>query len=112
MLGVSYADLGSAVAKEWNLPNSIIESIRGVPPGRIAIPESEEEKLRDFAVFANEFCDLFQCYQQTDIEFAMGDLLKRFKPSISLEPEYCQKLIAAGFEKLKEYAPIFEINVA
>lgn len=112
VLGVSYADLGAVVAKEWNLPGSIIESIRGVPPGRIAIPESEDEKLRDFAVFANEFCDLFQCYQQAEIEFAMGDLLKRFKPSISLEPEYCQKLIAAGFEKLKEYAPIFEINVA
>ncbi len=112
VLGVGYSDLGAAVAKEWNLPGSIIESIRGVPPGRIAIPESDEEKLRDFAVFANEFCDLFLCYEPAEIEFAMGDLLKRFKPSISLEPEYCQKLIAAGFEKLKEYAPIFEINVA
>ena len=112
VLGVSYADLGAAVAKEWNLPGSIIESIRGVPPGRIAIPESEEEKLRDFAVFANEFCDLFQCHERDDIEFAMRDLLKRFEPSVSLEAEYCQKLIAAGFEKLKEYAPIFEINVS
>lgn len=112
VLGVSYADLGSAVAKEWNLPNSIIESIRGVPPGRIAVPESEEEKIRDYAVFANEFCDLFQHYQKAEIEFALGDLLSRFKPSVSLEPDYCQKLIAAGFEKLKEYAPIFEINVS
>ncbi len=112
VLGVSYADLGAAVAKEWNLPGSIIESIRGIPPGQLALPESDDEKLRDYAVFANEFCDLFYCYDREEIELAMRDLLNRFTPSVALEPEYCQKLIAAGFKKLKEYAPIFEINVA
>ncbi len=68
--------------------------------------------MRDIAVFANELCDLFQRYENNEIEFAVHDLLARFKPSVSLEFSYCQKLIAAVFEKLKQFAPIFEINVA
>ncbi len=112
VLGVGYAEIGAAVAKTWNLPRPIIEAIRGVPPGALAVPQSDAESMRDIAVFANELCDLFQRYENNEIEFAVHDLLTRFKPSVSLEFSFCQKLIAAVFEKLKQFAPIFEINVA
>jgi serine/threonine protein kinase len=112
VLGVSYSDLGAAVAKTWNLPRSIIESIRGIPPGPLAAPDGDPERLRDIAVFSNELCDLFQRYERDEIQHAMLELLTHFKPSVSLQPHYCQRLINAGFEKLKEYAPIFEINVS
>jgi len=112
VLGVGYAEVGAAVAKVWNLPRSITEAIRGVPPGPLAIPQSDDEKMRDVAVFANELCDLFQHHQRDDIDRALDDLLARFKRSVSLEHAFCQKLIAAVFEKLKQFAPIFEINVA
>ena len=112
VLGVGYAELGAAVAKTWNLPNSIIECIRGVPPGPLRKPEGTTERLRDLAVFANELCDLFQRHEPAYVEPAIQELLKRFAPGVELETEYCVKLINAGFDKLKQYAPIFEINVA
>lgn len=112
VLGVAYSEVGAAVAKSWNLPNSIIEAIRGVPPGALARPTSVEEKLRDLAVFANELCDLFQHLERDEIDEALGDLLARFAPSVVLDQAFCQKLVAAVFEKLKQFAPIFEINIA
>ncbi|MBT8068779.1 MAG: HDOD domain-containing protein, partial [Gammaproteobacteria bacterium] len=112
VLGVGYAEVGAAVAKSWNLPNSIIEAIRGVPPGAMAKPVTDEEKLRDLAVFSNELCDLFQHYERDDIDEALLKLLVRFTPSVILDPAFCRKLVAAVFEKLKQFAPIFEINVA
>ena len=42
----------------------------------------------------------------------MQELLQRFAASVMLDTAFCAKLIAAGFDKLKQYAPIFEINVA
>jgi len=111
VLGVGYSELGAAVAKTWNLPGSIIESIRGVPPGPMHKPEYPAEQLRDLAVFANELCDLFEHQDRDGIEMAIQELLARFAPSFELETEYCVKLVNAGFEKLKQYAPIFEINV-
>jgi len=111
VLGVGYPELGAAIAKSWNLPRSIIDSIRGLPPGPIHKPADEAEQLRDIAVFANELSDLFQNHALDDVESAMQTLLTRFSRSIALKPEYCVKLINAGFEKLKQYAPIFEINI-
>lgn len=112
VLGVGFAEVGAAVAKTWNLPRSIIDAIRGVPPGALAVPLSDDEKIRDMAVFANELCDIFQHHERGDIDGALHALLARFEKSIVLEHAFFQKLIGAVFEKLKRFAPIFEINVA
>ena len=112
VLGVGYAELGAAIAKSWNLPRSIVDSIRGLPPGPIQKAVDEREQLRDIAVFANELCDLFKNHELDDVEPAMQALLAQFSSSVELEPEYCAKLVNAGFEKLKQFAPIFEINIA
>ena len=111
VLGVSYAELGAAVAKSWNLPAAIIRAIRGLPPGTIAAPETDQERLRDYSVFATELCDLFQNHDTGDVERAMRELLSRFKHSVSLDPETCERVVAAIFEKLAQFAPIFEIDV-
>ncbi len=112
VLGVAYSEVGAAVAKVWNLPQSITEAIRGVPPGPLSRPTTEDDELRDLAVFANELCDLFQHNERDEVDAALQDLLERFGPSVALEARYCQKLVTAVFEKLKQFAPIFEINVA
>ncbi len=112
VLGVGYAELGAAVAKSWNLPRSISDSIRGVPPGPARRPTNEGEQLRDFAIFANELCDLFQDHDRDDVEAALQAVLLRFGASVTLDPGYCVRLVSACFEKLQQFAPIFEINVA
>lgn len=112
VLGVGFAEVGAAVAKTWNLPRSIIDAIRGVPPGALAVPLSDDEKIRDMAVFANELCDIFQHHERDDIDGALHALLARFEKSIVMEHAFFKKLIGAVFEKLKRFAPIFEINVA
>ena len=112
VLGVSYAELGVAVARTWNLPRSIIDAIRGVPPGRLRAPENDAERLRDIAVFTNELCDLFLFCDGDEISERINELLERFKASVSIDEQYCNQLLFAGLEKLKQYAPIFEINVA
>jgi HD-like signal output (HDOD) protein len=112
VLGVGYPELGAAIAKSWNLPRSITDSIRGLPAGPIHKPVDEAEQIRDIAVFSNELCDLFQNHELDDVESEMQALLARFSSSVELKPEYCAKLVNAGFEKLKQFAPIFEINIA
>ncbi len=112
VLGVTYAELGVAVAKTWHLPQSIIESIRGVPPGAHSVPGTDMEKIRNTAVFANRLCDSFQEHEGDEIDRAILALLDWFKASAALTPENCREIVAAGLVKLKEYAPVFEIKVA
>ncbi len=111
VLGVSYGELGAAVAKVWNLPETIVAAIKGVPPGIVAAPNNESERLRGYAVFSNELCDLLHHYPTDSVQDALPALLTRFKAVVKLDEEYTDKLISAGYEKLKQFAPVFEIDV-
>jgi len=111
VLGVSFAELGVAVARSWNLPDTMVSAIRGLPPGPVRVPAGDTEALRDVAVFANELCELFRSRRPEDMAAELGWLLTAFRPSVRLERDYCIRLVAAGFRKLTEFAPIFEIQV-
>lgn len=111
VLGVSYQELGAAVARLWNLPKAIVTAIRGMPSGPVVAPSDETAQLRDIAVFANELCACVQTSAPEDVDAGLAALLERFAPSIPLERDYSARLFTAAFEKLKAYAPIFEINV-
>lgn len=112
VLGVSFQELGATVANNWHLPGSIVEAIRGLPPGPVTKPDNDADRLRDIAVFANELSDLFLQFDKDELTTKFDNLLARFSPSIALEHNYCMQLVEAAFEKMKQYAPIFEINFA
>lgn len=111
VLGVSYSELGAAVAKIWSLPETIVTAIKGVPPGPVAAPNNESERLRGYAVFANELCDLLHYQLNHELPDAVPTLLARFAAVVNLDADYTDKLISAGYEKLKQFAPVFEIDV-
>lgn len=112
VLGVSYADLGSAVAKSWGLPPSIVSVIQGLPPGPVRPAFGDDERMRDICVFANELCDLFHGQPVDGIRPRLLSLLDNYTPSIDLGEDYTVKLLAAGYEKLRAFAPVFEVNVS
>lgn len=112
VLGVSYADLGCAVAQTWSLPRSIVDAIRGLPPGPVRRSLDSDMRIRNICVFANELTDLFHGHVIADDLSALDALLDKYAPSVSLDDDYAVRLLGAGFEKLKAYAPLFEVNVA
>ena len=111
VLGVSYSELGAAVAKVWNLPETIVSAVKGMAPGVVEAPKDDMEKLRGYAVFANELCDLFQNNATSDVSAAVSALIERFAVAVTLDDEYTYKLVKAGYEKLKEFSSVFEIDV-
>ena len=112
VLGVSYADLGAAVAKSWSLPNAITDAIHGMQPGAVSAPADDDARMRDIAVFANMLCDALAKKDPDATSHRIGELLHHFSPSITIDDDYSLKLINAGFEKLKQYSPIFEIDLS
>jgi len=111
LLGVSYGDLGSTVARSWSLPQSIVSAIRGLPPGPVRRPDTDDERLRDVCVFVNELCGLFHGRATTNMDRHIQELLAKYEPSVQLSEDYVYRLVSAGYEKLKAYAPVFEVTV-
>ncbi|HNH24780.1 MAG TPA: protein kinase, partial [Accumulibacter sp.] len=56
ILGVSYQDLGIAIAQSWGFPHSIVNSMRQLPDGKVRRPVNDEERLRVVAALANDIC--------------------------------------------------------
>ena len=111
VLGVSYADLGAAVAQKWSLPQSIIDTIKGLPPGPVRTPENAADRLRDIAVFSTHLCDVFAERDSEAVTASLHNLVDAFQPSVDVDFDYALKVINAAFEKLKQYSTLFELNV-
>ncbi|MEM9209181.1 MAG: HDOD domain-containing protein [Pseudomonadota bacterium] len=111
VLGVSYADLGCTVAQTWSLPGSIVDAIRGLPPGPVRPTHDNDLRIRDVCVFTNELCDVFHSQTVANNRTALNELLEKYSPSVAMGDDYAVTLLNAGFEKLKAYAPLFEVNI-
>lgn len=111
VLGVSYADLGAAVAATWSLPQTILDAIKGRPPGPITAPETSTERLCDIAVFSARLCDLFSEGGDAAIDAELDTLVGEFRPSVALDRDYAVKVMNAAFDRLAQYSQLFELNV-
>lgn len=112
ILGVNYAELGGSVAKIWALPEIIIDTISGTPDKSAAPPVNDHEKIRNLSIFTNELCDAFVSEAPEDVTEELDRIALHYQQTIQLDGDYLCKLFAAAFEKLTQFAPIFEINVA
>ncbi|MEL6868533.1 MAG: HDOD domain-containing protein [Pseudomonadota bacterium] len=111
VLGVTFATLGSAVAQIWALPSSITDAIDGIADDTQLAPTNDDERLRNLSVLANELCNVFFNADPSMFTERLDALCERFRPTTDMSPIYTFKLFNAAFEKLKQFAPIFEINV-
>jgi len=112
ILGVSYAELGVAVARVWSLPQAIVDAINGPPPGPLRANSGNGKRMRDLCVLANELADLFVTgTRAAEIDERLPVLLRRFEPAAAMDENYARKLLGAGFEKLRAYAPVFEVDI-
>lgn len=57
VLGVSYEDLGIAIAQSWGFPSLIVNSMRRLPDGKMRRPTNAEERLRLLAAMSNDICN-------------------------------------------------------
>ncbi len=111
VLGVSYSDLGAAVARSWQMPRLIVTTMRPLPDGPVPKADDDESRLWQSVEFANELCALAGDDDASTRDLALELLVERFADAVKTDTDYCVRLLAAGLEKLKQHASIFEIDV-
>lgn len=85
-LGVTFDDLGIAIAEEWNFPDTIIHSMKPMTEEKIAKAKSKQEALRQVACFANEATALLSDPMSANKQ-ALDALLHRYSSAISMDAE-------------------------
>jgi HD-like signal output (HDOD) protein len=110
ILGISYNELGMAVSRSWNFPDTIVRSMETPPPGIIEPPKTEHEILRNLTSYSNELCEVVLNAQDDDWETAFSEMSNRYKKSIPLPVKQMETLLEAAAAKIDIFSEIVRLD--
>ena len=111
VLGISFEDLGTGIARTWGFPGGIVNSMRRLPAGTLHKPAGRDETLRLVAGFANEFCDSIAT-SAADAQGKMMHLVSdRFGASLQASEQQLQRTLEKSLVELAEVAATLRVNL-
>lgn len=113
-LGISYEDMGAEVARQWNMPDVIIDGMKKLRDRKILKPQTEPEKLKHAATFSKEFCstllnDSYDDYKKDD---DISNLIKRYEESFVLEKKDINSILNNLLNELDNFSRAFKIRLS
>jgi len=112
VLGISYRELGVGVARHWNFPERLLVGMQRLPPGDVAEPKNDVERMRVAANLGNDLYLTALRSSQTDKTAALEALSKRYRAAISVDVKELLAAIDQGLSELAERATTLNLPVA
>src|SRR5450830_231240 len=112
VLGVSYQDIGNAVAKKWCFPERLIQGMKKYSPQKYKTTQSELERLSASASLANELCMMALTSVKKDRDSVLAELAEKYKESTQLNSEALSKALKGGLDEIEQCAHILNISLA
>ena len=111
VLGISFEELGIAIARQWGFPSLIVGTMRKLPAGRVKKAVTQEERLRVLSGFSNELCDVIAQVTPEDRDREMKKAMLRFTDAIALDAKALQETVQRSIEEVAEFARIIHLNL-
>lgn len=111
VLGISYEEMGIAIARQWGFPPLIISTMRKLPPGTLKKPGTQEERLRVLCGFSNELCDVIAHSTPEVRDREMKKTMARFADVVAIDQKSLQQTIQRSVEEVGEFARIIHLNL-
>ncbi len=110
VLGVSYEALGIGVAKVWNFPARLVQSMRQIREERVSRPETEDEKLRAVAGLSANVCDAMREANPTEREKRLGELARKYSDALGVSAQLMSTSIKQSAAALAKEAIALNIK--
>ena len=111
VLGISFEEMGIAIAQQWGFPPLIIGTMRKLPAGRLRKAVTQEERLRVVSSFSNELCDVIAQATPEAREREMKKTMLRFAEAIPLDAKAVQQTVQRAVEEVADFARIIHLNM-
>jgi hypothetical protein len=111
VLGISFEDMGVAIARQWGFPSLISSTMRKLPAGRIRKAVSQEDRLRVLSGFSNELCEVIAQANPEARDREMQKTLLRFAEAISLDAKTVKETVQRSIIEVAEFAQIIHLNL-
>ncbi len=111
VLGISYENLGVAIAQQWGFPSTILRSMHKLGEEKIVKPTSHEAKLQALSCFSNELCTLVAAGIPNTQSKDVRALLGRYTDCLHLDDNSLREVSRQAVEELNEFANVVRLNV-
>lgn len=111
VLGISFEDMGIAVARQWGFPPLIVGSMRSLPAGHVKKAATPEDRLRVLSGMANELCRVIAQATPEAREREMKKTMARFSDAVALEQKEVQQTVQRAVEEVADFARIIHLNL-
>lgn len=112
VLGISYQDLGMGIARNWGLPEPLVQSMEQIPAGETIRPAANRDvRLRVLAAYADEVC---QVIEHGDPSHRGADLVKvrkRFGDAVGVTDDQLKAVVDVSCAEVAEFAAILRVNL-
>ena len=108
VLGVSYAELGIAVARYWNFPDCIVGSMKPVSEPPSEKPAQEPERQRLLAAFATELSAGLNADPQ-NLPHTLAALAARYEGALGVGREQLTHLVQGAAEKFMKESRVLNL---
>jgi HD-like signal output (HDOD) protein len=112
VMGMSFDDLGVAVAQRWHFPEVIVSAMRALPAGPIGRARDADEHIHHCAAYARELCSLARIENQEAREAAFVAHLARFAPTIDVEPIQVRAILGPSMDAAAKYVAASELDMS
>ncbi len=112
VLGTTYEELGTAIARSWGFPPLIVESMRALPPGKARKAATQEEQLRTLSAFSNEVCAAIALLPPEQRDKAMRSIAARFVEAMPVEQKALETVVKRSIDGLSDFSQVMRINLA
>lgn len=111
VLGTSFGELGATIARYWGFPESMVESMRPMPPGVVKKPATRDAMVHLVACFSNELCDSIANTPPEERAKAMKQISDRFAAGVRLPDGQFKELMQKAVGELEQIAISLQINL-
>jgi serine/threonine protein kinase len=111
VLGISFEEMGVAVARLWGFPPLIVSSMRRLPAGAVKKPVALEDRLRMLSGFANELCDVIALATPELRDQELKKTMARYADALALERKDVLQTVQRAVEEVTDFARIIQLNL-
>lgn len=111
VLGVSYTAVGLSVARQWNFPDSIFQTMVPISQDALADAEKTIDPLRALANFANALCAIIDTVPLDRRENAADRLLGSYQNYIAISVKQLKTVMRSCLESLYKHADALQFSV-
>jgi len=112
VLGISYEGIGMSLAKEWNFPAKIIQSMPNFSISEIMPKPSEIDKLRSLSTFSHKVANIAaNCPDKNERNGRIEKLIKSFKDHFGAISDKIADIIDSSTQDLVEFSNIFNLKL-